>query len=479
MTISFTSIGSEYLISTTPWPNLEGRVRPWYEPFMEAPFVRNTMWRSLVSYMIDMRSVHAEEAHFTQRLQAPPDPSPLEKRGITLPRSYYDSRSYRVNYSSYGGSVMYHKYDGMIYQYAQRAEKNPSIANGGIPNPDLEAVIRQDLATNMAQTMDILARNAFILNSALNHSFASDATGFHDLAAGDTYNPETAQLIKLSAAYDPREPSGVFPAVISPAAEYSMVNMPQTSNYMTYRQAVQDAMLLNYAGPEYMGTTYVRNWRMTLYNVGTVLAQASITVAIEPGDGSPDPETTRVDEFWATGSNDARHYIQLSNIDDPSTAETGFKVGDIVTLHRTRPAANGRLATINGVQWDHPHNIEARIVAVDYTADTISIETPVLNENFYSAISAGLYGWVTKARPVHCAIFFPMGLGNPGVAGVVMDPPKFYVSPPVDIRKARWEFGWDTYMGYGVINPEAFAVHFHSGPIIRKNTSGGLQVLNL
>jgi hypothetical protein len=85
---------------------------------------------------------------------------------------------------------MYHKYDKMIYQWAQKAASNPSITNSGIPNPDLESIIREDLATNLVQTMDILARNAFIYNSALNHSFASDATGFHDLveiAVGDLF----------------------------------------------------------------------------------------------------------------------------------------------------------------------------------------------------------------------------------------------------------------------------------------------------
>lgn len=476
---TFTSLGTEYLVSQTPWPYTKERNRPWYEPFMMAPFVRQTMWYNLVQYMINMQAVHAEEANFTQRLQAPPDPTELDFRGLTLPRQYYDSRNFKVSYKSYGGSVMYHKYDKMIYQWAKKNEGNPNITNSGIPQPDLENVIREDLATNLTQTLDILARNAFLRGSALNRSFASDATGFHDIKANYTFDPEVAKLIKLNAAYMPTEPTGIFPAVISPAAEYSLVDQPPTSNYMTYRQAVQDANLLNYYAAEYMGITYLRNWRSVLYNVGEVLAQASIISPIEPGDGAPDPQTTRVDEFWATGADDATHYIQLSNITDPSSAETGFKVGDIVTLHRARPTANGPLATINGVQWDHPHNIDARIVDIDYNTNRISIEVPVLNENYYTPISTGLYGWVTKARPVHAAIFFHNGMSNPGVAGVVMDPPKFYINPPSDVRKARWEFGWDTYMAYNVIDPTAFAVHFHAGPIVRKNTAGGLQMVNL
>jgi len=475
---TFTSYGTEYLVSQTPWPYTRERNRDWYEPFMMEPFVRQTMWYNLVRYMINMEAVHSETAHFTQRIQPPANPEELDFRGLTLPRQYYDSRNFSVDYKSYGGSVMYHKYDKMIYQWAKRNQSNPSISNTGIPQPDLESIIRSDLAVNLTQTLDILARNAFITGSALNRSFASDATGFHDIAAGDTFDPEIAKLVKLNAAYQPNEPSGIFPAAISPAAEYSLVDQPATTNYMNYRASVQDASILNYFAAEYMGVTYLRNWRLVLWNVGEVLAQASITVAVEPGDGSPAPATL-VDEFWATGSDDATHYIQLSNITDPTTTELGFLVGDIVTLHRARNSADGALCTDAGVQWDHAANIDARVVAVDYSLNRISLEFPVLNENYYVAIATGFYGWVTKARPVHVAIFFQNGMSDPGVAGVVMDAPKFYINPPIDVRKARWEFGWDTYMAYNVINPEAFVCHFHAGPIVRKNTAGGLELVNL
>ena len=475
---TFTDLGTEYLVSQTPWPYTRERNRPWYEPYMMEPFVRSTMWYNLIKYMIKMDGIHAESATFTQRLQPPPDATELDFRGITLPRQYYDSRNFSVSYKSYGGSVMYHKYDQMIYQWAKSNQNNPNVTNTGIPQTDLEGIIRSDLAVNLTQTLDILGRNAFVGGAPLNRSFADDATGFHDLAATDTFDPEVAKLIKLNAAYAPNEPSGLFPCVISPAAEYSLVGQAATTNYMLYRQAVQDPTLLNYYAAEYMGIQYLKNWRQVLYNVGTILASASITTAVEPGDGSPVP-TTLVDEFWATGSDDATHYIQLSSITDPSTAETGFKVGDIVTLCRTRAAANAALATANGVVWNDPKNIDARVVAVDYALNQISIEVPVLNENFYTTVGTGFYGWVIKARPAHVAVFFQNGMADTGVAGVVMDTPQFYINEPSDIRKARWEFGWDTYMAYNVINPEAFSVHIHAGPIVRKSATGGLELLNL
>ena len=46
---TFTSLGTEYLVSQTPWPYTKERNRPWYEPFMMAPFVRQTNSTSGVS----------------------------------------------------------------------------------------------------------------------------------------------------------------------------------------------------------------------------------------------------------------------------------------------------------------------------------------------------------------------------------------------------------------------------------------------
>lgn len=471
---TFTSLGDEYLISTTPWPHTDERNRDWYVPFMMEPFMRRSLWYRLVPFAINMAQVRAKKAIFTERIPPQPDTSELDFRGIDVPRQYFDSRQMEVDFKSYGGGVQYHKWDSMIYQFAKAATANPTLLNSGIPNTNLAGVLRGDLGTSMVQTLDILARNAFLRN-AKNRSFASDATGFHDLQSTHTFNPEIARAVKLGAGYSPQGTDGIFPAVLSPAATYATKLLDNEDNtYMRWKEAIGDARLLNYVIGQFEDVTWLENWRMVLYNVGEVLASASITDQIMPGDGAPDPESDKVDEHWATGAPDATHYIQLSGISDPSSAETGFKVGDKVTLCRALADDDGAMKTDGGIVWDHPHNIDADVVGVDYGNNRISLRYPVLNENYTSHISSGLYGYVVKGRPVHAGIFMKRGLTDPGVGGVVMQPPEFYIIEPQDRRRAVWNFTWDSYLGYSLMDPDAFEVHFYAGHIRR-----GGQVLSL
>jgi hypothetical protein len=464
---TFTTIGTQYLVSSTPWPELDARNRAWYVPYMMEPYMRTSIFYRLVPWAVDMSQVHAKKAVFTERIPPQPDISELEFRGITVPRQYFDSRQMEVEFKTYGGGVQYHKWDQMIMQYAQQASKDPTLLNVGMPNTTLAGIIRKDLSVTMVQTLDILARNAFLSN-ALNRSFASDATGFHDIAAGDTFNPEVARTVKLGAGYSPYGSDGIFPAILSPAATYATKLLDhETNSYMRWKELSGPSSLLNYAIGQFEDVTWLENSHMVLWNVGTVLASASIIAAVEPGDGSPDPETTKVDDHWMTGSDEATHYIQLSSISDPSAAETGFKLNDRVTLCRELASANGALATAGAAVYNGAKNLDAQIVAIDYSNDRISLRFPVLNENFSTAISSGLYGFVVKARPVHCAIFLKRGLQDPGVGGVVMQPPSFYINEPIDARKAVWGFSWDAYLGYSMMDPDAFEVHFYAGHIHR------------
>jgi len=464
--VSFTELGTEYLVSETPWPDLSSRNRAWYDPYMMAAYVKNSMWYNIVQYIVNMLPTHSRTINITRALPAMPDIQEQEVRGITLPRVYYDSMEQQITVTSYGAMIQAHKWDAMIYQWAEKAAQNQFVyANVGIPQTDLFGFIQNRLGPQMVETLDILARNAFLTNSKY-RSFASDATGFHDLASGDTFNPEIARTVQLGADYT-EGTQDRFPAIVSPSATYAAKQLATADDYIDWNKAIQNPLLLNYVVAEFENVSWINNWRMVLWNCGAVLAQASITTTVTIGDGAPDPETTRVDDTFAVGSPDATHYIQLSSITDPSTAETGFKAGDIVTLHRTRPAANAAMATINGVTWNDHANIDVEIYSVDYDNNRISLKTPILNEKYTTALSAGMFGWVTKARDVHSSVFFKKGISSPGVVAGVMQPPQFHILPPMDVRMAVYSFSWDAYMKYQMVDPDAFEVHFHTGAIRR------------
>lgn len=465
--MSFTNLGDEYLISETPWPLIEDRNRPWYVPYMLQPFVRDTMFKNLVPYAVRMDQVKATEAYFTQRIGVRENIEEVDFRGVTLPREYFDSQKFSVGFKAYGSSVQYHKWDAMIFQWAERAAKNPELLNVGIPQPDLAGILQSDLARAMSLTMDTLARNQFLRNEQ-KRSFAGDATGFHDLASTDVFDPDIARGLQLMLGEADFNPAGTVPALTSPAALYQATGLTTDTggNYVNFRQSVGDSSLLNYVVGDWMGVTWMRNKRMILPNVGAVLASASIVTPVYPGDGAP-AHTTKVDGQWQVGHEDATHYIQLSSISDPGSAETGFKLHDKVTLTRRLASANAAMATAGAAVWDEPSNITLEVVEIDYDNDRIALREPILNERFATAIVSGLYGYVVKARPVHACIFFHRGVGENGLANVVMNSPEFYIVPPADARRAVWTFSWDAYMGYAHLDPTATSIHFYAGAIER------------
>lgn len=463
--MSFAEYGTEFEVGTgygiTPWSNLEGMSYDWYVPELMQAMVKQSLFYRLVPYSIDLHAKRTRKMVFTQPIEMEPDIEERELRGLWLPDLYFDTQQLEIETANYGSKVQLHKYDNYIWHWLENGQREP----------DLRQFLRRRLGPVMVQTLDILARNAFFANP-LNRSFPGDATGFHDLAETDVFDPQIARAIWLDAGYQPATPSGKIPALISPAATYAVKTTAASgNNYAAWLEKAAPSLLLNFAVADFEDVTFAQHPTMTLWNCGAVLAQASITAAIHEGDGAPDPEVEKVDGVWMVGQSDATHYIQLSAISDPTTAETGFKAGDIITLHRTRPSANAAMAVANGVPWDHHANVVRVIHSVDYDNNRITLKTPILTDKYESAISPGLYGYVTKARDVHAALFLK---GPNGVVAGVTQPPQMYEHEPIDDRKAIWRFAWDTYLKYQLMYPDRFEVHFHAGALRR---AGNIVIL--
>jgi hypothetical protein len=446
----------------TPWSNLDEMSYDWYVPELMSTFVKQSLFYKLVPFSIDLHAKRTRKMVFTQPIDMEPDTEERELRGLWLPDLYFDTRQMEITTSNYGSKVQAHKYDDYIWHWLENGRKQA----------DLRGFLRDRLGPVMVQTLDILARNAFFGNS-MNRSFAGDATGFHDLADDDTFDPTLGRAIWLDAGYQPSTPNGKIPALISPSATYAVKTATATDpNYNYIMGKANPSLLLNFAVADFEDVTFAQHPTMVLWNCGTVLAQASIIEAVSEGDGSPDPEgDDKVDGVWMVGQSEAKHYIQLSSISDPGSDETGFKAGDIITLHRTRPTADAAMAVEDGVKWDHHANVVRHIHSVDYDSNRITLKTPILTDKFYTALGSGMYGWVTKARDVHASLFMK---GPNGVVAGVTQPPQFYDHEPIDDRKAIWRYAWDAYLKYQIMFPERFEVHFHSGALRRAG-----QIVNL
>ncbi len=72
-------------------------------------------------------------------------------------------------------------------------------------------------------------------------------------------------------------------------------------------------------------------------------------------------------------------------------------------------------------------------------------------------------------RGLHLHVMIMIGAPD-GVIGAVLIPPRFYGPMSIDLMQSYWQVGWDAYMKYQVIKPEAFEVVVTAGSSRIANT---------
>ena len=427
----------------TPWADFEKNQRTYYVPELLEVFRRKSVFYQLVTYGVNLRAQRTGTMVFTRPIDPEIDISVLDNRALWLPQLYMDSEELHIACERHGNKVQIHKYDDYITYWKEQG------ANG------LRRIMSNRLAPNMVMTLDVLARNAFLGRS--DPMFAGSKSDFGDLDADDTFDPTVARAIWLGADYTPDPVQNPVFGLVSPAAVYTFKSGTTSSEWIDRLKYAQPVRLLNYEIGAYEDVRFSQNMLLTLWNCGTVVHQTTITAACNQGDGAPDPATTTNDGVWYTGQPSATHHVEVAD-------SSGFTVGDYVTLHRARPAANASMAVQNGVTWNHAYNVTRRIVAIPDSTH-IRLRRPVLTE-WYESVVAGTahYGWVTLARPVHAGIFIK---GPRGVVSGVLQPPQTYTPAPVDDTESVFRFSWDAYLKYQQMFPSRFETYFYAGPIRR------------
>ena len=440
---------SLYTYGDTPWPDFETNQRTVYVPDLLEVFRRNSIFYGMVDYSVDLLAYRTNQIVFTQPIDPEPNIAELGLRDLWLPQLYMDSRSITITATRYGDKIAMHKYDDYITYWRENR-----VAG-------MRKIVRRRLGPHIVSSLDRLARNEFLRN--INRTFAGGASGFASLEADDTFEIGITRAVQLGADYSPDPVRNPVFCVTSPAAKYTIRN-DANGEFISRLTYANPPRLINGEVGVYEGVVFSIHPDLTLWNCGTVLAQTTITTAIQRGDGSPDPNTTKVDDVWQTGQPGATHYIQVASV-------TGFSVGDYVTLHTARPSANSEMAVQDGVQWDHPYNRERRIVAIDTTNNRLSFDYPILDDYYQTDLGGGVYGYVTKARPVHAALFIK---GPRAVVAGVIQPPQTYEPTPFDDTGAVYRASWDAYMKYQQFYNHRAEVYFFAGPVRVNN-----EVVNL
>lgn len=419
-----------------PWVALDKNQQTVYVPELLEVFRKSAVFYGLVDYKVDLGARRAMQVVFTQLFDPEPNTSPLDERALWLPQLYIDSRQITITTKHYGGKVQLRKYDDLITYWRENGREG------------LRAILRSRLAPNMTQTLDLLARNAFL--RVPRYSFAGNATSFGDLGSDDKFDPDICRAVQLGAEYAPDPVDNPIFCITSPSAVYTL-RSADNGEFIERVKYANPGRLINYEIGMYEGVRFSTSHLLTLWNCGEILAQTTITAPLNPGDGAAE-----VVDGWTVGQSGAVRGVAVADV-------TGFSVGDIVTLHRTRAtAAHLPLATLNGPIFDDPYNIIREIVAIDSTNKILRLNAPVLVDWFATPISSGVYGYVTKGRPVHAAIFIK---GPRAVVCGVTQPPQTYEPPAIDDTLSVYRFTWDAYLGYMPFYPERAEVYFFAGPV--------------
>ncbi|NIV30502.1 MAG: hypothetical protein GWN58_13690 [Anaerolineae bacterium] len=453
--MAYPNTGFDASYGDTPWEDFDKNQRTVYVPELLEAFRHSSLFYGLVTYGVNLLGQRTGKMVFTQVLDPEPNIATLDNRAIWLPQLYLDSRQLEITCARYGDKVMLNKYDDMITYWRENGQ------------PGLRRIISSRLAPHMVESLDLLARNAF-LNKVIT-MFAGDASGFSNIQSTDTFDLSICRAVHLGADFEPDPVINPIVGIASPSSVYT-VKDADSGEFISRLKYTDTRRMLNYEVGEYEGVRFSQHPIVTLWNVGEVLQQTTISASVALGDGAPDPETTKVEGVWQVGQAGATHYVSVAD-------ETGFEAGDYVTLHIYRggdassydTALDAKLKTTNAALFNDP---TAVVREVHSTASGQLVFTePITTDSFQTDLGGGVYGYVTKGRPVHATVFLK---GPRGVVSGVLQPPQTYTPPPVDDTESIYRFSWDAYLKYQQMYPRRFEVYFHAGPIRKLG-----QVVNL
>jgi hypothetical protein len=420
------------------------------------------IYTPLVDWNDDTQRTGAQTTTYTELMEGDVDIAeiPLTANYIDAPLNV-DSRARQLAVKRYGDKVQLHESSNIFQQWQM---------SGG---RDWRPLLRGLLGQSVVKKTELLARNSFMLGPKAHWTYGGDATNFNELdgsAHAFSLTPVNAWNLRLGNTGSPVVPGDLASAkvaIIPPGCIYDFqtsLAAASTSEAQMWRDSqIYSGNALRYEIGAYKNIRFVQHpndkWGLNnsvLYNCGIIAHQFGVTVAINAGDGSPDPETTKVDETWYVGQKDVTHQITIEAYTDGD-----FAVGDIVTIHTARSSAYG---VTNGVDPVAAKNCTRTVVGVNNATGMLQFNRP-LSFSYTTPFvatpvsgSAGTYyAFVTKAK--HVGFILVLG-SRGGIMGSVARPIKFYEPKPIDDFESVWRYVWDIVQGYNIWEPNLFECHF-------------------
>lgn len=376
----------------------------------------------------DFNALQTGLINYTEVYDSEPNFNALSEQDIWLRGAHLDSRSITIGLEIHGDTLKFSDYSDIV-QYVNRG--------------NLKGLVRDKIGVNMKETLDILARNAFL--SHPNKVYGGGLRANREaILANDLFDPDLAELARTHL--EEEEIPGVVAVDDGDVQTIVCITTPRVIHDI--RVAAGSAWLEanEYAGASrkfngevgmWGGVRFIRTNRLVLRNHGAVTQQTTLSGDHVAGQGA----AATVDTVYTVGQSNATRYITVAD-------ETGFEVGDYITIH-SQLAGDG--AGHPPVESDGTQETR-RIVSIDAGNNRISLNKPLLKPH-----SDG--DFVTKGVNIHTSIF----MGGPAVVYAIGERPHPVVPPKYDDMMMINRYGWRGFLKFQLFRPEYVEVHETSG----------------
>lgn len=452
-----------------PWNNITLNERPWYDPVLRDIYLRNSVYSQHVTMKVDMNGPKARTIYFNDIIPPRPNIQEINPRLMDATRLYTDSFQRSVTTARYGNGMAVHR-ESQMFSYWQK-----NGAQAGLLN-----IIQNSLGQVIVDHMDLLARNAFYahpypiigLNNASSFAGLSSTTdimttnlvdeiwlALHDrqkpysaIAQGYVTGDEVICITTAGAVYDLKREVGTGTGGL---------------NFVDINKYTDEGRTLLIKGElgMYRGVRFVDNPMARLWNAGDIEVTTAIKAAVTPGSGAPDPATTLVEGTRKVGQPGSTHSITVAST-------VGFVAGDMITIHKLKHDAGSVVTafgagTIDGPKVDDPMRQDVEIaVVIDSTH--LSLKEPYMMTTDNGAgletdLGGTVYGYVTRAKTIHSALFLTPGLSSNALVAGVAQPPVIYMPPAIDDYLSINRVTYDFWMKYQLWDARAYHLAYLRG----------------
>jgi N4-gp56 family major capsid protein len=410
----------------------------WQRVWYEATLLETLRTKSiLVPFCVQKEDFRARDTgvmHYTEVYDTAPNWNPLAEQDIWLRGAHLDSRSVVLTLEIHGDTLKFSDYADIV-QYVNRG--------------DIRGLVRDKIGQNMRETLDILARNAFLDHPNTVYSGGTRASRA-DIRPGDLFDPDLGELARTHL--EENEIPGVIGVKDGEGGTIVCITTPRVIHDI--RNAAGSAWLEvnNYQSTGrkfssevgmWAGVRYIRTNRLAMKNHGAVNAQTALVEATVPGQGA----ASTVDKVYSPGQPNSRRYVQVA-----STAE--FSVGQYVTIHSRAFHENQEPL---GPGDPSPHEQDGtqetrRIVTIDADNGRLSFDKPLLKPHSEMDL-------VTNGVDIHGSIF----IGGPSVVMGIGERPTPIFPPKIDDLQMINRYGWRAFCKFQQFRPEYIEVHETAG----------------